>query len=106
MKALMINCDYAFSASGQTVGELINCNIPFTLFCLDIDQIPLRDYYLENDIIDQKIDWNDKNFEEKINTSFGAQSSYNSRLIFINKASKLIDGKGVERIVNNIQKLL
>jgi spore coat polysaccharide biosynthesis predicted glycosyltransferase SpsG len=105
MAAIFMESDLAISASGQTLGELVMTQTPFVAFCIDKDQQPIRTFYLEQKIIDNKIEWDDVNFEEKILNSFEGLLNLEKRQQFIDKSRNIIDGNGVNRICERIKEL-
>ena len=106
IKNLFVKSDIAVSASGQTLGELVITSTPFVAFAVDDDQYPTQQFYLAQNIISEKILWSDSDFIEKIEIGIRNLLNKNEREIQIKKARKFIDGKGVERIVSNIKKVL
>lgn len=102
---VFMKSDLAISASGQTLGELVMTQTPFVAFCVDKDQHPIRDFYVKQNIIDYKIEWDDVNFEEKILNSFEGLLNLEKRQQFIDKSRNILDGNGVNRICKKIKEL-
>lgn len=105
MAAIFMQSDIALTNSGQTLGELVMTQTPFVAFCVDKDQHPIRDFYLKQNIIDYKIEWDDVNFEEKILNSFEGLLNLKKRQQFVDKSRNILDGNGVNRICEKIKKL-
>ncbi|MEZ4938057.1 MAG: glycosyltransferase [Crocinitomicaceae bacterium] len=102
MVEIFQNSDIAVSASGQTLGELVMTSTPFVAFCVDIDQHPIQQFYLDQKLIQEKIEWDDEYFIHKIENGIINLKDVNKRQQFIEKSRMLIDGKGVERICERI----
>lgn len=100
---VFIISDMAISACGQTLSELIMTSTPFVTFILDTDQIPIQEFYLDNNIIEKNICWDDKGFCEIINQEITRLMSVNKRKEFLEKSYVLFDGKGVDRICSIIK---
>ena len=105
MAAIFMKSDVAISNSGQTLGELVMTQTPFVAFCVDKDQQPIRDFYLKQNIIDSKIEWDDVSFKERILNSFERLLNLEKRQRFIDKSRNILDGNGVNRICEKIKEL-
>ena len=105
MARVFMKSDLAISASGQTLGELVTTQTPFIAFCIDKDQQPIRAFYLKQKIINNKIEWDDVDFEEKILNSFEGLLNLKKRQQFIDKSRNILDGNGVNRICKRIKEL-
>ena len=104
MVKIFLDSDIAISAAGQTLGELLITSTPFVTFSVDIDQKPIQNFYLNQNIIFDKIEWDDLNFEKKIIKSLNILFKINERQKFIEKSRNIIDDKGIERITKAIKK--
>ena len=105
MAAIFMQSDIAITNSGQTLGELVMTQTPFVTLSVDKDQHPIRAFYLEQKIINNKIDWNDVDFEEKILKSLDELLNIEKRQQFMDKCRNVIDGNGVNRICERIKEL-
>ena len=100
---LMKNCDYALTAAGQTVYELIAMQLPFSCFkIIDNQDINIRGLFKYN-IIDDYFDCcinNDKAVDKFIESSLLKFDSRLVREVQINEMKKTNIGKGVRHIID------
>lgn len=105
MTSLFMQSDLAISASGQTLGECIASSLPFLAFSIDEDQKPIMNFYKKNSILNKNIEWDMNNFMEVIHEEFQfLLNGYSHRKKVVETGHLLIDRKGVERIVQLIEK--
>lgn len=99
MCEIMKKCDMAISACGSTLYELSACGVP-TLGIIIADNQQGIANKLNNIGIIKNLGWYDKiNKELLVNSIDDLADNYELRKFVSEKASKLVDGKGVERIV-------
>jgi len=103
--SLFEKSEVVISACGQTLGELVVCKTPFIGFIIGEDQIPNQQYYLNRGILEDEIDINCVNFEQKITKALTKLLAEDNRQIILNKLIGLIDGKGVNRICKKIKEM-
>ncbi len=104
MKNVMEKSDIAISASGQTTLELIRVVTPFVPIQIIDNQENIMNGYLKNNFINEKIIWDDFNFEEKLIKSLKLLLDLNYRKNLENKYKSFIDGNGAKRIVKILLK--
>jgi UDP-2,4-diacetamido-2,4,6-trideoxy-beta-L-altropyranose hydrolase len=102
MSNLMKNCDIAISACGSTLYELAACGVP-TLGIITADnQIGVANKLNIFGIINNLGWYNKISKESFIKNIVNFAEDYDKRKLMAEKASKIIDAKGVERITKEI----
>ena len=102
MKELMLSADYAISAAGQTIYELIATQTPFIAIKTAENQ-ENNIKQLQNGIPGQVvIAYHARNFIKDMITAMSLYDSIKVRYGLFDKYGKLIDGKGSGRIVNRL----
>lgn len=100
MKKLMIASDFAITAAGQTIYELIATSTPFIPIQIADNQrgnlISLRNKQLIQTILC----WENENFSEEFEIELQQMFSIPFRKKFMERLGGLIDGLGSERIIN------
>lgn len=102
IKDLMLNSDIAITAAGQTIYELIVTNTPFiSIKVVDNQSNNLKGLkkYIENY---NYIDIDELNWIESLKKEFNNFLEKKTRTHFCEEYTNLIDGKGVERIINQL----
>lgn len=102
MKELMLNADFAISAAGQTIYELIATQTPFIAIKIAENQ--------ENNIIQMQnsipgqvfIDCHAPDFIKSVSSAMALYGDINVRNNLFKNYGKLIDRKGAERIVDQL----
>ncbi|ALB44534.1 UDP-2,4-diacetamido-2,4,6-trideoxy-beta-L-altropyranose hydrolase [Clostridium beijerinckii] len=98
MCEIMKKCDMAISACGSTLYELSACGVPTLGIIIAENQNGIASKLNEMGII-KNLGWYGKiNKEEFLNSINKLANDYELRKSLSNKASKLVDGKGAERI--------
>lgn len=100
MKSLMKNCDFAISATGQTVYELMSVGTPFIPIKVISNQEytvkGLQKYGLANNVLD----WNDHDLHNSLKKEIDYFLDYkNRKKLNIKYRDIFIDFNGVERII-------
>ncbi len=100
MYELMQKCDIAISACGSTLYELAVCGVPSIGIIIADNQEEIANKMHDLGII-KNIGWFNKiKKEDFIKVVKSVSKDYNLRKAMSKKASKIIDGKGAERISN------
>ncbi|MBS4722819.1 hypothetical protein [Aeromonas veronii] len=100
MLQLMSQCDLAISSAGQTMFELAKCGLPSILVCVVDNQEKQFKWSQENSLFPNGIYWDDPFFDEKIATQLTKMSSPIYRDSIAKHAQSLIDGQGVNKLIN------
>jgi UDP-2,4-diacetamido-2,4,6-trideoxy-beta-L-altropyranose hydrolase len=101
---LMLKSDFAISAAGQTIFELLILGIPFIAIKTAENQnnnMKALNKLLENIFT---IDGNEKNFGSVLIHAFEKIKIKENRDCFLISAASMIDGLGVKRIINSLIK--
>ena len=109
MSELMQKCDVAISAAGSTLYELCVTQTPAITYILEDNQVPGAKGFEDEGVLKCAGDLRelgvdtlvDKMLSEAINLA----DSYEERLSIAAKMKKIIDGKGAERIAQEIKRL-
>lgn len=104
MKELMLNADFAISAAGQTIYELIATQTPFIAIKIAENQ--------ENNILQMQnsipgqvvIDYHAPDFIKSVSSAMALYGNVNVRYDLFKNYGELIDRKGAERIVDQLTK--
>ena len=102
MKELMLNADFAISAAGQTIYELIATQTPFIAIKIAENQ--------ENNILQMQnsipgqvvIDYHASGFIKSVSSAMALYGNANVRYDLFKNYGKLIDKNGAERIVDQL----
>ena len=104
MHNIMEKCDVAISACGSTLYELAACGVPTIGVIIADNQLGIAKKLNDIGII-KNLGWHDKlNREDFIYNLNQLASNYNLRKVMSEKSRNIVDGKGVERIVNIFNK--
>lgn len=99
MKSLMLRSDFAITAAGQTIYELIATQTPF----IPIKVIENQHYNIlalkELDLVKSTLEHNDPFFNEKLICEVENIMELSNRINLIKKYEKVIDGLGSKRII-------
>lgn len=109
MSSLIDKCDLALSANGTTVYELSAMGVPTISFALVEEQIRSAETLSELGAVDYCgcVAFEKEKCISKIVERLNYYIRYNDKLIELaRKSHSLIDGKGCQRIVNAVQKLI
>jgi UDP-2,4-diacetamido-2,4,6-trideoxy-beta-L-altropyranose hydrolase len=108
MKSLMISCDLAISAAGSTLYELCACGVPTITYVTADNQIKGEEAFLKNEIMLSAGDVrHNQRFYAELFLLIEETSKDNLlRKKMADRARKLADGKGAERIASEIIKRL
>jgi len=96
--------DVMVSGGGQSLHELAYAGIPTIVICIDKDQDLNINAYLETGFLKEENNWDDSNLTENVLRQIDGLKPINKRKELSNIGKKLVDGKGVDRIVNIIKK--
>ncbi|MEC2159776.1 UDP-2,4-diacetamido-2,4,6-trideoxy-beta-L-altropyranose hydrolase [Virgibacillus halodenitrificans] len=100
MKSIMLRSDFAITAAGQTIYELISTQTPF----IPIKVIENQHYNIlalrALDLVDITLEYNDPLFNEKLICEVGNIMELSNRINLIKRYEKVIDGLGSKRIID------
>jgi len=102
MKELMLKSDFAITAAGQTIYELLATQTPFIPIKVIDNQKYTVNSIIKHNIVERVINWNSTNLNHELLVELNRIMDYNYRLSFYEKYSKLIDGFGIKRIINEL----
>lgn len=97
---LMQKADLVISACGQTLHELASLGKPTVGICLDVDQEPNQKFYFEKGFLSTRINWNDKDLVNEIQTAIALYQPIEKRKFIALNAPLLINIFGVNNIVS------
>ncbi|MFY2158381.1 UDP-2,4-diacetamido-2,4,6-trideoxy-beta-L-altropyranose hydrolase [Cytobacillus firmus] len=102
MKSIMLKSDFAITAAGQTIYELLATQTPFIPIKIIENQnnniAGLKEYNLVKNILDCK----DKNLLQKIEDEFNYLLNAEIRSQIINRYNDVIDGLGSKRLIDKL----
>lgn len=102
MKAIMLKSDFAITAAGQTIYELLATQTPFIPIKIIENQnnniVGLKEYNLVKRILD----YEDINLLEKLEDEFYNLLNTDKRTHIVNLYTDVIDGLGSRRIINRL----
>ena len=104
MNELMNNVDIAISGAGQTLNELALNGIPTIMIGIAENQISNINYYEKNGFLYAGW-WNDSDLFIKLINNIKILEDNNLRKEISNNVSKLIDGKGPDRVMDIIEEV-
>ncbi|MCG2590663.1 glycosyltransferase [Rhodohalobacter sulfatireducens] len=96
--------DVMVSGGGQSLHELAYAGIPTIVICIDKDQDLNINAYLETGFLTEKNNWDDSNLTKNVLRQIDDLKPMYARKELSNIGKQLVDGKGVDRIVNIIKK--
>ncbi|WP_226670467.1 UDP-2,4-diacetamido-2,4,6-trideoxy-beta-L-altropyranose hydrolase [Metabacillus litoralis] len=99
MKAIMLKSDFAITAAGQTIYELLATQTPFIPIKVIDNQehniCALKELYL----IERALDYSDISLSEKLIFEFENLMKYSTRIGLVESYKEVIDGLGSKRII-------
>lgn len=102
MKSIMLKSDFAITAAGQTIYELLATQTPFIPIKVIENQntniAGLKEYKLVEEILDYK----DIKLIQKIEDEFNKLLNANKRTQIVNLYADVIDGLGSRRLINRL----
>lgn len=101
----MQKADIVISACGQTLNELAVLSKPTIGICLDIDQAPNQQFYVEHDFLNKEINWNDNDLLKKLYESLSHFSIPENRNHIKQNTHLLINENGVRNVVNLLKSI-
>lgn len=102
MKSIMLKSDFAITAAGQTIYELLATKTPFIPIQIAKNQANNVVGLIECDLVNKVLDYDEDLFIEKIVTEFKNYMDYCLRQKLVKKYTKVIDGLGSKRIVDSL----
>ncbi|TFZ40800.1 hypothetical protein E4100_04385 [Soehngenia longivitae] len=102
VKQIMLGTDFAITAAGQTIYELIATCTPFIPIQVIDNQKFTVSALLNNNIVHKVLNWESDNLFEQIIEEIEFLKEEEYRISLSNKYSNLIDGKGVQRIMDEL----
>ncbi len=106
ISSIMLDCDIALSSCGSTLYELCACGVPTLGFIVADNQVLVAEKMNELGYI-KNLGWH--HGLKKKNTVYEIKEfidDYELRSEMVKKQQALVDGKGTERVVNEITKLM
>ncbi|UXH43437.1 UDP-2,4-diacetamido-2,4,6-trideoxy-beta-L-altropyranose hydrolase [Rossellomorea vietnamensis] len=100
MKSIMLRSDFAITAAGQTIYELITTQTPFIPIKVIENQHNNILALKELDLVEITLEYNDPFFNEKLIFEVENIMRLSNRTNLIEKCSKVIDGLGSKRIID------
>ncbi|MDA0987474.1 MAG: UDP-2,4-diacetamido-2,4,6-trideoxy-beta-L-altropyranose hydrolase [Bacteroidetes bacterium] len=105
MLDLMLKCDVAISAAGQTLYELARVGVPTIAIGVVENQQNNLMGWVKNKFILDSLWFDDRDFNKKIISSFNSTMMKNHREIILKTMPTLVDGQGARRIVSYLLEL-
>ena len=102
MRDLMANTDFAVTAAGQTIYELLATRTPFIPIQIAENQVNNINSLHKLELIIDSIDYSSDSLAKELNESFVQLLDYKVRNDLVLKSQNIIDGKGRERIINKL----
>lgn len=102
---LMLDSDVAITACGQTLGELSYLGIPLIGICIDVDQVPFRDFYSSEGLMSEALNWDQEDLKERIQHNLKALSTVEERSKRSEKLKSVVDGQGARRALEKLMEL-
>lgn len=98
MKKVMLECDIAISAGGQTLYELASMGVPTIAVCVAENQSQNVSGWSKAEAMEYVGMYNDKSFLSKLKASLEKMMPYDIRAGYSRRTRLLIDGKGAKRV--------
>ena len=105
MKQLMLEADIAISAGGQTLFELARTGTPSIMIGVADNQTNNINYFSNKGFLFAGL-WNSKELQKNIFSQFEELKNYKLRSNTSTDVRNIIDGNGIERVLENIFKYL
>ncbi|MFZ7133086.1 MAG: GNAT family N-acetyltransferase [Eubacteriales bacterium] len=102
MMKLMVNADFAITAAGQTIYELLATETPFIPIQIAENQSNNINSLHKLELIINSIDYSSDSLVKELNESFVQLLDYKVRNDLVLKIENIIDGKGRERIIKKL----
>lgn len=102
MKSLMVQSDFAITAAGQTVYELLATNTPFIPIKIAENQCNNIEGLKRINVNNVFINYNDVNAMEKLELEFVKLLDYEERIRLASLYKNRVDGFGSKRIINSL----
>lgn len=106
MSEIMLKSDLAIVAGGSTLYELVACKVPIIAFCYAENQKMQVEVMEKQALIKNIGDYKELEYEFFYNVYKEMVENTDERKKMVKMSKDLIDGKGTERIVSKIKKLL
>ncbi len=100
LRDVMLKCDIAISAGGQTLYELATVGLPTIVIKVIDNQNEDINGWEKAGLISSIIDWNDANFFDKLILSIEPLNSIDQRLNIRNKVINIISSDNINKITN------
>ncbi|HBM16709.1 MAG TPA: UDP-2,4-diacetamido-2,4,6-trideoxy-beta-L-altropyranose hydrolase [Lentisphaeria bacterium] len=98
MKNLMLDCDIAISAAGQTTNELARCGIPSIIIQVAENQKENIKGWRKAGFISKSTEWQKLDIQSQL----ASLSDINHRSKISKNGTKMVDGKGAGLIINKL----
>jgi UDP-2,4-diacetamido-2,4,6-trideoxy-beta-L-altropyranose hydrolase len=102
MKNVMLTCDIALSACGQTLHELAWLGVPSFGICMAHDQVANMKEYVDLKFLPEELYWDDVELSNKLHRYFAKYWDIEVRKNVSRTALSILNGKGLENIYNAI----
>lgn len=102
MRDLMLQADFAITAAGQTIYELIATQTPFIPIKVAENQVNNINALYEQNLMIECLDYLERSFIDKLGNNFQTMMNFDIRKTYQNRCKNIIDGKGAQRIIDKI----
>ncbi|MYL47138.1 UDP-2,4-diacetamido-2,4,6-trideoxy-beta-L-altropyranose hydrolase [Virgibacillus halodenitrificans] len=102
MKTLMMNCDLALTAAGQTIYELMATQTPFIPIQTADNQENNIKGLLKNKLITKTIYFKDLSLISDLKSMYFHYKDFSVRKNLVDKYARYVDGKGSKRIISEL----
>lgn len=102
IKDIMLNCDLALTAAGQTIYELISTQTPFIPIKVIENQNNNVAGLLDFNLVETVLDYDSSDFWGALKVEFEKHLSPNTRNVSYNSCIGVIDGLGSKRIIDRL----
>jgi spore coat polysaccharide biosynthesis predicted glycosyltransferase SpsG len=106
LRDLMLDCDLAVSAAGQTLFQLACCGTPTIMVGVADNQARHLRQWPETGAMTAAGVWDDPNLQEKVVVRLLALQSRDARAAMSRRGRDLVDGQGVARLAGMIGSIL
>lgn len=106
MHRLINEADFVISACGQSLHELASQGSMVVGICLDIDQEPNQQFYLDRGFLSTKIYWNSINLEQELSSSIEFLKDSKEQIRVRILGPNLINKEGVTNLSKEILNLI
>lgn len=102
MRDLMLECDVAISACGQTLHELAWLGVPSIGICVGDDQVLNMKEYISRGFLNHEVSWNDPDLENKVTDQVNALRHAEERKRLARNGLATADNRGLENFYHEV----